>query len=201
MTSSRPAFELRPATEGRPALEIHRSPRRRRTASANAVGEVLRIRVPAGMPHADEDRMISGLVGKVLRARQAQDRGGDAELQRRATALADRYLDGVRPASVRWSPRMNVRLGSCSVADGNIRISDRLASAPDWTLDYVIVHELAHLLEPNHSLRFHALVARYPDVARAQAWLDGFTAGQLAAGARQSSSPSPASSPESSSGS
>ncbi|MEX0831876.1 MAG: M48 family metallopeptidase [Nitriliruptoraceae bacterium] len=171
--------ELRPATDNRPALEIHRSARRRRSASVIPDGSTLVVRLPAGMDAADEERMITSLVGKIMRKQLARMRGGDAALARRAHGLADRYFDAIRPASVRWSSRMNLRRGSCSIDSGDIRISQHLANAPDWVLDYVIVHELAHLIEPNHSPKFHALVARYEHTERARAWLDGFTAGQL----------------------
>jgi predicted metal-dependent hydrolase len=121
--------------------------------------------------------MVDALLGKVLRARSADARGGDAALRCRADRLADRYLDGVRASDVRWSPRMQHRWGSCTPATGRIRISDRLAVVPDLVLDYVLVHELAHLLVSGHPPRFHALVARYPHVDRARGYLDGYQTG------------------------
>lgn len=134
------------------------------------------------MPAADEEKMIERLVDRVVRRTSAQARGGDEQLQRRAFELADRYLDGVRPQSVRWSARMARRYGSCTPAQGSIRISDRLAGAPAWVLDYVLVHELAHLVVPTHGAQFDALVARYPRAERARGYLRGFQDGQLAAG-------------------
>lgn len=121
--------------------------------------------------------MVDGLLGKVLRARTVDERGGDAWLQRRADRLADRYLDRVRADDVRWSRRMQHRWGSCTPSTGAIRVSDRLASVPDLVLDYVLVHELAHLQVSGHSSRFHTLVARYPHVERACGYLDGLQAG------------------------
>ncbi len=125
--------------------------------------------------------MVDALLGKVLRARAAAQRGGDTWLRSRADRLADRYLDGVHATDVRWSPRMQHRWGSCSTATGEIRISDRLAEAPDLVLDYVLVHELAHLRVNGHDRRFHALVERYPHVERARGYLAGFEAGLAAA--------------------
>jgi hypothetical protein len=177
-----PPVERRPATTVLPALEIHRSPRRRRSASAAAHDTAIVVRLPIGIPADEEERLIASLVGKVTGADRAARRGGDAGLERRAAELADRYLDGVRPTSVRWSPRMRRRYGSCTPADGSIRISQQLASAPAYVLDHVLVHELAHLRVPGHGPDFHALLERYPDSARARGWLEGFTAGQLAAG-------------------
>lgn len=55
-------------------------------------------------------------------------------------------------------------------------MSDRLREMPDWVVDYVLVHELAHLLEPNHSPRFWAWVDRYPRAERAKGYLEGVVA-------------------------
>jgi hypothetical protein len=52
-----------------------------------------------------------------------------------------------------------------------IRISNKLANLPQWVEDYVIVHELAHLIEPNHGPRFKILVHRYPLAERAIGFL------------------------------
>ena len=172
--------ERRPATAERPALEIHRSPRRRRSVSAAFVADRIVVRVPAGIESGHEQELIDGIVAKVVRRHRATRVADDHELLRRAHRLADRYLDGVRPVSVAWSNRMRRRHGSCSAHDGTIRLSSELAEHPDWVLDAVLVHELAHLLEPNHSAAFHALANRHPDQRRADAYLEGFQAGRFA---------------------
>jgi hypothetical protein len=174
--------EHRPADGRWPALEIHRSTRRRRSASAHADGDAVVVRLPSGLARDEEERLIRGLVRKVTGRAQAQALGGDAALRARADDLADRYLDGIRPTSVRWSPRMQRRYGSCTPATGEIRVSQQLATAPRWVLDAVLVHELAHLVVADHSPAFWALVRRYPQAERARGWLEGFTAGQLTAG-------------------
>ncbi len=115
------------------------------------------------------------LVDKVAGLDRARARGGDEELQARADALADAHLDGVRATSVSWSSRMTTRWGSCSTHSGAIRISDRLASAPDWVLDSVLVHELAHLHHADHGPAFHELANRHPQAARARGFLEGMT--------------------------
>ncbi|WP_157041523.1 M48 family metallopeptidase [Nitriliruptor alkaliphilus] len=180
MTSPSPPIEHRAATAADPPIEIHRSHRRRRSASAAARDGVVVVRLPAGLPHAEEERLVTDLVRKVTGATRAAARGGDAGLERRAATLADRYLDGVRASSVRWSARMQRRYGSCTPADGSIRISRELARAPAYVLDHVLVHELAHLQEAGHGPRFHALVARHPHADRATGWLEGYSAGRLA---------------------
>jgi predicted metal-dependent hydrolase len=70
----------------------------------------------------------------------------------------------VRDQSSRW--------GSCS-STGVLSYSWRLILAPSFVLDYLAVHEVAHLIEMNHSRRFWRLVEKIcPDIGRAKAWLD-----------------------------
>ena len=56
-------------------------------------------------------------------------------------------------------------------AQGTIRISDRVAKLPAWVRDAVLVHELAHLVEANHSARFWKLANPYPLMERARGYL------------------------------
>jgi predicted metal-dependent hydrolase len=177
------AVEQRPAVAGRPPLEIHRSQRRRRGASARPRDGVVVVRLPAGLPAAEEERLIDRLVGKVTGQARADALGGDEGLRARAEELADRYLDGVRATSVTWSGRMSRRLGSCTPAHGTIRVAREVAAFPAWVRDYVLLHELAHLVVADHSGAFHELVGRYPHAERARGWVEGFTAGRLAAAA------------------
>ena len=59
---------------------------------------------------------------------------------------------------------MRTRWASCTPDDATIRISERLRDAPGWVVDYVLVHELAHLLEPSHNQRFQAIMDEFlPD--------------------------------------
>ncbi|MFP5309829.1 MAG: M48 family metallopeptidase [Actinomycetes bacterium] len=174
---SRPTrtVERRAARGAIPPLELQRSTRRRRSASAYARDGVVVVQLPAGLPPAEEERLIARLVARVVGRERATDAGGDEALAARAARLADAYVDGVRPTSVTWSARMRRRWGSCTIDDRTIRISDRLASAPEHVLDYVLVHELCHLVHPDHSPAFHALLDRYPHVERARSFLDGVT--------------------------
>ena len=174
-------IEHRPACPGRPALEIHRSRRRRRSAQAHPRGRSVVVRLPDGLPVPEEERLIDRLVAKVTGHAAAAAFGGDAALALRAAELADRYLEGVRPTTIRWAGGMQRRHGSCTASQGAIRISRDVATYPAYVRDYVIVHELAHLTVADHSHRFEALVARYPATERARGWLEGHTAGWLAA--------------------
>ena len=70
------------------------------------------------------------------------------------------------------------RWGSATYANTQIRISSELQGVPEYVLDSVIHHELCHLLQPNHSAAFRALEARYPQLLRAQAYLEGYALGR-----------------------
>ncbi|MBB6118804.1 hypothetical protein FHS13_000736 [Nocardiopsis algeriensis] len=112
-----------------------------------------------------------------LEAREGRRHPGDRELQERAVELARRYLGGADlPESVRWVDNQNARWGSCTPETRTIRISRRLAAMPSWVVDYVLVHELAHLSIPHHGRDFWELVRRYPRTERARGYLEGFSA-------------------------
>lgn len=157
-----------------PVVEVRRSARRRRTVQARREGDRTIVMIPAAMSEEEAERTVRELVAK-LDARVAGRRGpqGDAELERRAAELADRYLDGVaRPSSVRWVSNQHKRWGSCSTTDGRIRLSDRLKQMPGYVVDYILVHELAHLLHADHGPQFRQLVSRYEKKERAEGYLE-----------------------------
>jgi predicted metal-dependent hydrolase len=132
--------------------------------------------IPAAFSPAEERRWVAQMVAKLQtrEERRHKSLGGDGELMARAAALSHDHLDGLaEPASVRWVDNQHRRWGSCTPADRSIRLSSRLRSMPDFVVDYVLVHELVHLLEPSHDERFWTLVARYPKAERARGFLEG----------------------------
>ncbi|HEX2038268.1 MAG TPA: M48 family metallopeptidase [Acidimicrobiales bacterium] len=149
-----------------PRVEVVRSAKRRKTVSAREVEGVIRVSIPASMTRAEETRWVDEMVRRLTRKATSEE----VDLEERAARLAARY--GLpRPASIRWVGNQGSRWGSCTPADRTVRISDRMADFPPWVLDYVIVHELAHLVVAAHDDRFHALVARYPKAERAVGFL------------------------------
>jgi hypothetical protein len=130
------------------------------------------------MSRTEERRWIELMLDRLdARERRVPARGGDAALLTRARRLAATYFDGaVEPASVRWVDNQNSRWGSCTPEDRTIRLSSRLQVMPPWVVDYVLVHELAHLREPGHGRAFWALVAAYPRAERARGYLEGVAA-------------------------
>jgi predicted metal-dependent hydrolase len=117
------------------------------------------------------------MVEKIL-SREAREKISDSELFARALELLERYLPDfkVTPVSVVWRS-MSERWGSCTTQDRTIRISDRLNGAPDYVVDYLLVHELIHLEIPDHSERFETLLARFERSDLANAYLEGYEAG------------------------
>lgn len=160
-------------------VEIRRSSRRTRTLTVfREQGRLVAV-IPARATRQQVDELVPPLVTRYL-AKESRSRlpGGDPELHARATELAQRYLAGrlavPLPAfQVAWSANQNRRWGSCSPSSSRIRISDRLRDVPRWVGDYVILHELVHLVEPNHSARFWELLAGYPEAERARGFLEG----------------------------
>ena len=152
-----------------PPVVVIRSWRRRRTISARQRGDTIEIRLPAGMSAAEEDRWIERMTRRLSRSRRPV---GDDELERRARSLSTRFFDGsLSASSVRWSENQATRWGSCTIDTGTIRLSARLREFPQWVVDYVLVHELAHLRYRSHGPRFWSLVNRYPLTERARGYL------------------------------
>lgn len=162
-----------------PDVEVRRSARRTRTLTVRRESGRLVALVPQRLTRAQEAELIPPLVERFLR-REASvgSRLGDGELAQRARQLYQRYLEpdgGPMPAvQISWVSNQHRRWGSCSWAIGQIRLSDRLQPMPTWVLDYVLLHELAHLIQPNHSPAFHGLIAAYPRLAEAKAYLAGY---------------------------
>jgi predicted metal-dependent hydrolase len=163
-----------------PAVEVRRSARRRRTVSAYRDGDVTVVLIPARFSKAEERRWVAEMIAR-LQAREARRQRGprrnDEALLARARQLSSSVFDGeARPTSVRWVSNMASRWGSCTPSDGTIRVSARLRDMPSWVLDYVLVHELAHLVVPGHGPDFWELVKRYPRSERARGYLEGVAA-------------------------
>ena len=161
----------------RPEVEVRRSSRRRRTVSAYRDGERIVVLIPASMSRRQEAEWVETMIARLERSEQRR-KPSDADLLKRAHALSDLYFGGLaRPESVRWVANQRSRWGSCTPTDRSIRVSQRIQGMPPWVLDYVLVHELAHLIEPHHNERFWGWVDRYPQAERAKGYLAGWADG------------------------
>lgn len=140
-------------------------------------GSIL-LRIPYRFPK----HQIRGLVDQIgdkldQRIMRAKGRT-DADLQARAKYINRNYFGGkIKWNAIRWVGNMNQRLGSCTnggSTDGNIRISDKIKSWPQWVVDYVIAHELVHRIHHNHSNAFWAVLTEgYPLTERARGFIQG----------------------------
>ncbi len=156
-----------------PDVEVRRSRRRRRTVSAYRDGGRTVVLIPASFSAAEEARWVERMLGRLARGERRRA-VSDVDLAARAARLSARYLGGhARPASVRWVSTMEKRWASCTPGEGTIRVSERLRDVPDHVLDYVLLHELAHLLVAGHGPAFWRLLASYPRLERARGFLDG----------------------------
>ncbi len=159
-----------------PEVEVRRSKRRRRTVSAYRDGDRIVVMIPASLSRAEEAEWVQTMVARLEKSERRRRPSDDGLLQR-ALGLNNRYLGGLAtPESVRWVENQQSRWGSCTPGDRTIRLSARLQGMPSWVIDYVLVHELAHLLEPGHDARFWAWVERYPQAERARGYLLGWSA-------------------------
>jgi predicted metal-dependent hydrolase len=157
-------------------IEVRRSVRRRRTVTARRDGDKTVVMVPAGLSSTEEQEWIATVLERLAR-RERRRHPSDDVLFQRARELAVRYLDGrVAPVSVRWVSNQNSRWGSCTPEDGTIRLSAQLRGMPAWVVDYVLLHELSHLIEAGHGPAFWKLVNRYPKTERARGYLEGVAA-------------------------
>jgi hypothetical protein len=139
------------------------------------------VAIPASFSRAQEREWVHRMLEKLRLqgARGARGSGrrrprSDADLAAHAAELSAKYLGGrAVPSSVRWVTNQNSRWGSATPSEGTIRLSAKLQPMPQWVIDYVLLHELAHLLVAGHDAAFWRLLAAYPETERAKAFLEG----------------------------
>jgi predicted metal-dependent hydrolase len=151
-------------------VRVIASRKRRRTVAARLRSGVLELMVPATMSHAERQHWADVMMRRLQR-RNERSRPSDQKLLERARRLNERHFEG----GLRWTSvgfaEMRHQWGSCTFTDGAIRIASRAAALPDWVLDYLLMHELAHLLHSDHGPAFHEVEDRYPLSERARGYL------------------------------
>lgn len=173
---------------GREDVKIIRSNRRTISLEITPSGEIL-VRAPRGMPEVEIRAFVetkSAWLAKHLQKKERdmellQEEGSFTEEEiKRLTCLAKQII----PEKVAYYARLmgvtygritirkqKSRWGSCS-REGNLNFNCLLMMAPPEVLDYVVVHELSHRLEMNHSARFWARVEKViPDYRTPRRWL------------------------------
>lgn len=175
-TSSRNTVVVEPPRFDRPEVEIRASSRRTKTGSAHWSGSRIIVQIPARLRGRERAAFVDDLVQRLV-VRRPQNAAGDASLEERCRVLAELYTDAVVPASVRWVSNQRARWASCSPATREIRVSSRLRQCPEWVIDAVLVHELAHLHEVDHSTAFYEIADRHPRQHDATVFLEGYALG------------------------
>lgn len=147
---------------------IIRDKRRKRSLAFTIAANTLTIHVPVRLSENRLNSHVEEIKMRIEKENQQRIRS----LRQRMEKLNREYFQGrLKVKSISFSKRQKLRFGSCSPKENTIRLSHQLLTAPTFVLNYVIVHELAHLLEANHSSKFWDLVYRYPHTERARGYL------------------------------
>ena len=159
-----------PANAFPPPIRIVATRKRRRTVSARLRAGVLELLVPDWMSQAERHKWAE-VMSRRLQKRVERSKPSDERLVGRASALNQRHFGG----RLRWTSIVFADMahlwGSCTFTSGAIRIAKRAAVLPEWVLDYLLVHELAHLEHSDHGPAFRELETRYPLSERARGYL------------------------------
>ncbi|MFH1428228.1 MAG: M48 family metallopeptidase [Candidatus Margulisiibacteriota bacterium] len=153
-------------------IKIVRSSKRRKTVSAQLLNGVMIVQAPARMPENQLNTIIQGFKVKFIKKRKKLAIIAAEDISKVADRLNKKYFDGnLKINSIKYVTNQNKRYGCCNCREKTIRVSHQLTKMPAWVRDYVIIHELAHLLEPNHSKAFWDIVNRYKYTERAKGYL------------------------------
>lgn len=153
-------------------VKVIRSRRRRRTVSSRVVGGVMYVRAPANMPEERLGEVIRDFQIRWEKQRVKRELNSREDLEEIGQRLNKKYFDGkIKIASIKYVTNQHKQFGSCNYRKRTIRLSHHLIKMPEWVRDYVIIHELAHIIEPNHSKSFWELVSRYKLTERAKGYL------------------------------
>ena len=155
-----------------PNVEVRRSNKRRRTVSAAREGNKTVLNVPQRMSITEIEEIARDLINR-MNERDPRAYFSDDELFKRAQELSATYLfSKADPKSVAWSTRLTSTWGICTPLEGEIRITSRLQGMPQYVLDYVLLHELVHLVINDHGKDFESMMRTFEKKERAEGYLD-----------------------------
>jgi len=152
-------------------VKIIHSTKRKKTIQAKMVDGTLWIYLPNGMKKEEEQKWIKEMKNRFMRQKRKQKLNSNGLLQKRAQQINKQYFNGALEFSMKYVTNQTSKFGSCTPRTRMIRISDRVADMPRWVQDYVIIHELTHLIHPNHSRKFWETVNQYKYAERAKGYL------------------------------
>ena len=153
------------------SVKIIRSSRRKKTVQAKLIDDRLHVYLPMGMSSTAEQKWVEKMVNQWERHEHQRLLNSDDKLEQRAEKLNKQYFKGSLKFSIQFVSNQQKRFGSCSPHSKRIRISDRVASMPVWVQDYVIFHELTHLIYNDHSSDFWNKVNEFALSERARGYL------------------------------
>lgn len=154
------------------AIKILRSKKRRRTVSARVVRDILIVRAPESIPESRLQKVIAEFKARIERKQLREELNKRENLAQRAKEFNFRYFESkLNISSIEYVTDQHSKFGCCNYRTGCIRISHRISAMPQWVRDYVIIHELAHLVIPDHSQAFWDIVNRYKLAERARGYL------------------------------
>lgn len=135
----------------------------KQSSSARMYDDTIYLCVSSELPEEIQNKHISSLLSRIIAKKRIPF------LKAKLNELNEKYFR--QKINKIFFKNHQSKWGSCS-ANGNINISTRLLFAPDDILDYICIHELAHLIEHNHSNRFWALVEKaMPEYKEKEKWL------------------------------
>jgi len=152
-------------------VKIIRSAKRKKTIQAKIVKDELWIYIPDSLTKPEEQNWIRQMKKRFEKKKGLKKLNSNDMLYTRAQQINKRYFDGNLDFEIKYVTNQRKRFGSCSPGQKRIRLSDRIADMPRWVQDYVIIHELAHLIHPNHSKKFWEKVHQYKYAERAKGYL------------------------------
>jgi len=156
-------------------IEIKYSKRRKKTVSAVFRNDTLIISAPQNI----NKQFLDDFIKKTKRKYFVSMENKKTNLKELSLKLMKKYFSkAIRDKigndfDITFVSTQKTVLGVCNYANRTIRLSDVLIPLPNWITNYVIIHELAHFIEPNHSKRFWEIVNNYPYVDQAKSFLQG----------------------------
>ena len=154
------------------AIKILRSKKRRRTVSARIVKDILIVRAPQYLPESRLQKVITEFKARIERKQLKEELNKSENLVQRVKEFNLQYFENkLTVNSIEYVTDQNSKFGCCNYRTGCIRISHRISAMPQWVRNYVIIHELAHLVVPDHSKAFWEIVNRYKLAERARGYL------------------------------
>jgi len=148
-------------------FKIIKSRNRTRTAGAQQKKDHFVLTVPYFLKKEQIEEIKNKFRKKIERSQKRKN-----NLEKLADQLNRQYFKSkLKYSSANWSDRQKIILGSCSIRDKNIRLSGSLRRAPIWVIKAVLLHELAHLVYPDHGRKFNRKMSEYPRLERAKGYL------------------------------